>query len=254
MIAVTRAVSPTIAQCELTHRPREVIDVARAAAEHACYESGLRSLGVTVIRAAPLPDCPDAVFVEDAAVVLDEVAVLMRPGAASRRSEVDTMAMALREYRPLARIQSPATIDGGDVLVIDRTLYVGRSTRTNAAAIDQLRSIVLDFDYDVVSVSFDGILHLKSAATLVAERTLLINPRIVTPQAFGRDLELIEVDPAEPDAANALRVGDSVIYAEHHPRTLDRLRHAGLNLVTVPAAELAKAEAGVTCCSVLIAA
>jgi dimethylargininase len=251
VIAVTRAVSPTIAQCELTHRSREVIDVARAAAEHACYEDALHALGVTVIHADPLPDLPDAVFVEDTAIVLDEVAVLMRPGATSRRPEVDSMAAVLRGYRALARIQPPATIDGGDVLVIDRTLYVGRSTRTNAAAVDQLRAIVLEYDYDVVPLSFDGILHLKSAATLVADGTLLINPRIVAPKGFGREFECIEVDPAEPDAANALRVGNHVIYADHHPKTADRLRRAGCRLVLVPAAELAKAEAGVTCCSVV---
>jgi dimethylargininase len=254
MIAVTRAVSPTIAQCELTHRPREVIDVARAAAEHACYESALRALGVSIVKAEPLPDHPDAVFVEDTAVVLDEIALLMRPGAKSRRAEVDSMATTLGAYRTLMRIEAPAAMDGGDVLVVGRTLHVGLSTRTNIAAVEQLRSIVREFGYDAVPVEFDGILHLKSAATVVAEGALLINPRIVSPEAFGHHLEIIEVDPAEPDAANALRVGEKVIYAEHFPRTLERLRLAGLNVVTVPAAELAKAEAGVTCCSLVFQA
>jgi dimethylargininase len=254
VIALTRAVSPAIAQCQLTHREREPIDAARASAEHDCYETALQALGVTVIRADPLPDCPDAVFVEDTAVVLDEVAILMRPGAATRRPEVDSVARALGAYRTLRCVIAPATIDGGDVIVAGRALYVGLSTRTNTEAVDQLRAIVRQYEYGVTPVSFDGILHLKSAATLVRDGTLLINPRIVRPERFGRDFEIIEVDPAEPDAANALRIGNDVIYAEHHPRTLERLRRARLNVVTVPAAELAKAEAGVTCCSILFEA
>ena len=254
MIAVTRAVSPAIANCELTHRSREVIDAARTAAEHGAYESTLRSLGVTVVRTAPQPALPDAVFVEDTAIVLDEVAILTRPGAESRRPEVDSIAETLGAYRTLERIDAPATIDGGDVLVVHRTLYVGRSTRTNAQGVEQLRAKVRKYDYDVVPVSFDGCLHLKSAATFIGQRTLLLNPRMVKPRAFSIGFDIIEVAPTEPDGGNALNVSGTLIYPEHHPATAERLRKAGLRVVTVPMSELAKAEAGVTCCSLLFEA
>jgi len=131
LIAVTRAVSSTLAECELTHRPRDPINVANAVAEHACYEEALRSLGATVVRAPPEPTLPDAVFVEDTALALDEVAVVTRPGSPTRRREVESMAKVLSAYRPLLRIQSPGTLDGGDVLRVGRKLYVGLSSRTN---------------------------------------------------------------------------------------------------------------------------
>src|SRR5262245_47076267 len=129
-LAVTRAVSPALAECELTHLARAPIDIARAATEHAAYEDALRSLGATVVRAAPAPELPDSVFVEDAAIVLDEIAVITRPGSSTRRHETASVAEVLGQYRPLKHIRAPATIDGGDVLRVGRTLFVGLSSRT----------------------------------------------------------------------------------------------------------------------------
>jgi dimethylargininase len=255
LIAVTRAVSATLADCELTHRPRDPINVSRAIAEHACYEEALRSLGATVVRAAPEPDLPDAVFVEDTAIALDEVAVISRPGAPTRRREVDSMAEILGAYKPLLRIESPGTLDGGDVLRVGRTLYVGLSSRTNDAGASQLESFLTTWDYEVRRVPVTGCLHLKSAVTQVGEDRLLINPLRVPSECFG-PMELIAVSPLEPDGANALwmRGAGAVIYAAHHPETAERLDRAGVRVVPVPSTELAKAEGGVTCCSVLFEA
>jgi dimethylargininase len=252
LIAVTRAVSPTLADCELTHLPRDPIDVSKAVAEHACYEEALRSLGATIVRASGEPTLPDAVFVEDTALALDEVAVLTRPGAASRRAEVESMAQVLSAYRPLVRIQPPGTLDGGDVLRVGRRLYVGLSSRTNRAGIAQLEALVDQWGYEVIPVPVSGCLHLKSAVTQVTDDLLLINDRWVRPQCFG-SMEMVTVAPAEPDGANGLRIGAAVIYPAHHPETAERLAGAGVRVVPVPCAELAKAEGGVTCCSVLFA-
>ncbi|SRR6266480_1009456 len=254
LVAVTRAVSPTLADCELMHRPRDPINVAGAMAEHACYEEALRSLGATVVNAPPEPALPDAVFVEDTALVLDEVAVLTRPGAPTRRPEVESIARVLSAYKPLLRIEPPGTLDGGDILRVGRTLYVGVSSRTNRAGLSQLQSLLNKWCYEVTPVEVNGCLHLKSAVTQVAEQMLLINASYVRPECFA-PMELIEVAPAEPDAANALWVSGegeaSVIYPAHYPQTAERLERAGRRVVAVPSTELAKAEGGVTCCSLL---
>lgn len=251
LLALTRAVSPTLADCELTHLQREPLDVARAAQEHAAYETVLARLGATVLHLPPEPDLPDAVFVEDTAIVLDEIAVITRPGAPSRRPETASTAAALAAHRPLAHIVSPGTLDGGDVLVADRCLYVGLSTRTNRAGIQQLATVLAPFGYEVIPVEFAGCLHLKSGVTRVTDGLLLVNPSWVNPAIFFGH-RAVPVDPAEPHAANALALGGSVIHPAHHPRTRARLEAEGLRVETLTMTELTKAEAGVTCCSLLL--
>lgn len=250
LLALTRALSPRIAECELTHLGRSPIDVERARAEHAAYEAALRALGCAVERVPAAPELPDSVFIEDTVVVLDELAVICRPGAESRRPETAGVAAALRAFRPLAAVLAPGTLDGGDVLRVGRRLLVGRSARTNDAGIRQLRSIVSSQGYEVVAVPFSGCLHLKTAATLVADDVALVNPAWVKVAALA-PLRTIAVDAAEPFGANALRVGDAVVYPSEFPRTIARLAAEGITVRTVPAGELAKAEGGVTCCSVL---
>jgi dimethylargininase len=250
-IAWTRAVSPTLADCELTHVARAPLDVDGAIAEHAAYERLLAELGVTVQRLPPEPRLPDAVFVEDTAVVLDEVAVIARPGAASRRPETRSVEAALAAHRPLLRIEGRATLDGGDVLVIDRRVHVGLSSRTTLAAVEQLSRLLRPYDYEVVAVPFSGCLHLKSAVTRIADGLLLLNPAWVDQASFPSHA-VVNVDPLEPQAANALWIGGSVIHPQHHPRTRRRLESEGLRVAPAALDELAKAEAGVTCCSLLV--
>ena len=252
-IALTRAVPPSIVRCELTHLARAPIDLDRARDEHAAYEAALAALGCAVRRIAPAPELPDSVFVEDAALVLDEVAVLTRPGAASRRAEVASVAAALGEYRPLLRIEPPGTLDGGDVLRSGRRVWVGRTPRSNAAGCQQLRALLAPHGYDVRAVAVQGCLHLKTAVTEVADDTLLLNPEWVDRATFGA-YALLEVDPGEPFAANVLRVGDAVLCAAAHPRTRERLSAAGVETHGVEVGELAKAEAGLTCCSLIFTA
>lgn len=251
ILAITRDISPAIEHCELTHLARTPIDLERARTEHAAYEAMLRELGCRVERLPAGPDMPDSVFIEDTAIVLDELAVITRPGAESRRPETAAVADAVRSHRPVAAILAPGTLDGGDVLLIGHRLFVGAGYRSNDAGIAQLRSIVASQGYSVEAVPFQGCLHLKSAVSIVADNLVLINSAWVDPEFF-HPLRTVEVDPAEQLAANALRVGSAVIYPAEHLRTLARLEGAGLDVRPVPAGELAKAEGGVTCCSLLL--
>jgi dimethylargininase len=251
LVAYTRAVSPTLAECELTHLAREPLDVGRAVLEHHAYEKLLHELDVTVRHLPPTPELPDAVFVEDTAVVLDEVAVITRPGATSRRPETSSVAAALSTHRPLVFIDAPATMDGGDVLVAERRIYVGLSTRTNREAVDQMTRALLPHGYEVIAVEFSGCLHLKSAVTRVDTRTLLLNPAWVDKGVFT-GYRAVPVEPREPHAANALRVAETVIFPSHFPATRARLEAEGLRVAPLQMVELAKAEAGVTCCSLLL--
>lgn len=250
-IAITREVSRAIAACELTHLARAPIDVGRARAQHEAYCAALAELGCEVRRLPEEPALADSVFVEDTALALDGLCVLMRPGAASRRPEVDSVAGALAGLRPLARLAGPGTVDGGDVLVLGREVHVGLSTRSTRAGIDELARLLAPHDYRVRATEVHGCLHLKSAATALGEDTVLVNPAWLDPRALGEH-RVLEVDPGEPFAANALRVGAGVIHAAAFPRTRARLEAAGFRVVPVPADELAKAEGGVTCCSLIL--
>ncbi len=250
-VAVTRPVSRSIAGCELTCLARAPIDFARAEAQHENYERALEAAGCTIHRLRPEHDLPDAVFVEDAAIVLDEAAVITRPGATSRRAEIESVAEALGAWRRIVRIVEPGTIDGGDVLRVGRRIWVGRSGRTDASGFEQLREVAAPLGYRVHVVPVHGCLHLKSAVTAVAADTLLVNSAWVPVDAF-EGFDLVEVHPDEPHAANALQVGDSVIAAAAFPRTADRLRARGIEPVLLDVSEIAKAEGALTCCSLIV--
>ena len=249
-IALTREVSPTIVECELTHLARTPLSVEVARAQHQAYERLLASLGCDVRRVAPAPAHPDAVFIEDTAVVFDEVAVIARPGAVSRRDETTVVEAALAVLRPIARIVAPGTLDGGDVLTVGHRVYVGRTERTNAEGIAQLRAALAPHGYEVHGVSVAGCLHLKTAITAVDDTTVLLNPEWVNREVFSR-FRVVEVDLSEPMAANVLRIGDQLVYGASYPRTQARLEQLGFGLHTVDASELAKAEGAVTCCSLV---
>jgi dimethylargininase len=238
-------------RCELTHLQRTAIDVARAREQHHAYEEALRSLGCRIETLAEEADLPDSVFVEDTAIVLDEVAVITRPGAPARRPETASIAAVLGKYRELVRIESPGTLDGGDVLRVGRTLHVGTSSRSNASAVEQLGAALRPLGYRVSSAELRGCLHLKSAVTQVTAEELLINSRYVDRKQFP-GVRFIEVDESEPSGANALMLGTDVIYSNSYPRTAEVLRRHGIRVHTVTMSETEKAEGAVTCCSLLL--
>ena len=250
-LAITREVSPALGACELTHLSRVPIDVELARAQHRQYERALCDAGYRVERLGASDEMPDSVFVEDMAVVFDEIAIITRPGAESRRVETPAIADALRSRRLLHAIEAPGTMDGGDVLVAGRQVFVGLSTRTNDEAAAQVRSILEPFGYGVRTVIVSGCLHLKSAATTLADDVVLLNPEWIAPSIFG-GFSIVEIDPEEPAAANALRLDDRIVFPASCPRTAARIERRGFRLAVVDASEVAKAEGAVTCCSLIV--
>jgi dimethylargininase len=251
--AITRDVSPTLNHCELTHLERQPIDINRAIAEHHAYQQCLRDLGLHVIALPAEPEYPDAMFVEDPVVVLDEVAIVARMGAESRRGEAESLVRELASQRPLRHMREPATLDGGDVLRADRTLYVGLSERTNASGIQQFAAEVEPFGYRVRPVEVDGCLHLKSGASWLGEDTVLVHRPWVDAAAF-RNLKLIDMPAGEEYGANVLLIGKTVLVAEGFPRTTQLIHELGRDVRTLDISELMKAESGLTCSSVIFAA
>lgn len=249
--AITRAVGPRLADCALSFRARETIDLPLALRQHAAYEQALRRHGVEVVSLDAEPDLPDAVFVEDTAVVVDELAVLARPGLETRRREVPSVAAALAPLRPTAPITGEAHLEGGDVLRIGRTLFAGLSRRTDVAGVAQLAALLEPFGYRVVPVRVTGCLHLKTAVTAVTPDTLLANRAWIDAAPFA-GYEIIDVHAAEPDAANTLPLAGSVLLPAAFPETRALLEARGLTVETIDLSELQKAEAGITCCSIIL--
>jgi dimethylargininase len=253
--AITRAVSPALATCELTFVDRQPIDIAKAQSQHTAYEHLLAKLGIHVHSLSAEPALPDSMFVEDPAIVLDELAVILPLGTKSRQPEAASLAKALAPFRELHHITAPGAIEGGDVLRVERTLYVGQTTRTNAEGVRQLAAILAPHRYEVVPVGVTGCLHLKSAVTYLGRNTLLANrpwfhtkPFEVTPFAA---FQWIDVDPSEPHAANALAIADSVIFPASFPKTRVRIESAGFHVTPLDISELQKAESGLTCSSLI---
>jgi dimethylargininase len=253
LVALTREVSPALVRCELSYVPRQPIDLVRAQEQHHTYERALAGLGARVVTLPAEPDLPDSVFVEDPAIVLDELAVILPLGTETRRPEAESLARALSSYRKLARIELPATIEGGDVLRIGRRLFVGLTRRTNAEGIRRLSEILVPHGYEVVPVIVSGCLHLKSAVTYLGKETLLANRAWFDPAPLA-GYSWIDVAPEEPHAANALALGDSVICAASFLRTRERLEQEGFPVVALDISELQKAESGLTCSSLIFEA
>ena len=250
LTAITRGVSPAIARCEISFIDRKAIDLSRAQQQHEAYEVLLATLGARILPLPPEPDLPDSMFVEDPAIVLDEIAIILPMGTESRRREGVSLEKELSKHRTLAHVLLPGTLEGGDVLRIGRKLFVGLTERSNAEGLRQLAEIVKPQGYEVVSVPVTGCLHLKSAVTCIAGNTLLANRAWFDTTPFS-GYDWIDVDPSEPDAANALALGGTVILPASFPRTRGRIDSLDYPVTTVDISELQKAEAGLTCSSLL---
>jgi dimethylargininase len=247
--AFTRAVSPRLPDCQLTHLERVPIDADKAMLQHAAYEAALVQAGFEIVRLPDLPDDPDAVFVEDTAILLGDHAVITRPGAASRAGETASTAAGLAGHFELHRIEG-GFVDGGDVLRLDNRLYVGRSTRTDSEGIAALAELVWPLGYEVVEARLRDCLHLKTGATPAGDSVLLCNERCVDPAQFA-GVQSLAVFPEEPAAANCVRVGDWLIMPAGNPKTAAMLKDRGFKVTEVDVSELQKAESGVTCMSLI---
>ena len=250
-LAVTREISPRFNECEITHIDRIPIDLNIARTQHSQYVNTLKQSGCEVLELPAEADLPDSVFVEDTAFILPHTAVITRPGADSRKPETESIIQALSPHINLIHIREPATLDGGDVLVMGKNIFIGMSTRSNQNAIDQLDEMLKNDGYTVTGVQIHDCLHLKSAVTRVDDETLLINRNWVDIHPF-ESYNLIEIDPSEPYAANCLPVRDSIIYPTSFPWTRAKLEAHGYKIIAVELDELAKAEGAVTCCSLIL--
>ena len=250
MIAYVRALSPHIARCELSFLQRDPIDPGLAQRQHQGYLAALGELGCELKHLPPLPEHPDAVFVEDTAVIVPELTVITRPGVDSRRDEVDSVAATLAGDTRLARVREPGTLEGGDVLRIGHALYAGLSGRTNADGVAQLGSALAPSGYSVQGVTLTGCLHLKSAVTFIPPATVLVNPDWIDAGLF-RACRVISVDPQEPFGANTLTVNGVTLVSSLYPRTRARLESAGIATRALEVGELHKAEAALTCMSLV---
>lgn len=248
--ALTRLPSPALPRCELTHIAREAIDMARAEAQHAAYRAALAAAGAEVMVLPALADYPDSCFVEDTAVILPELVIRTRPGAASRQGEVAEIAPHLPGDRPQVTIAAPGTLDGGDVLVVGKDIFIGLTARSNSAAVGQVGEAAARFGYRTTAVPLAGALHLKTAASALADDLVLVNTDWLDPAIFGR--RHLASAPGEPFAANSLTIGDTVFHAAG-AATADRLAAAGCRVVRLDIGEFAKAEAGLTCLSLVFA-
>jgi dimethylargininase len=253
LTAITRAVSPALAECELSFIERIPINMDKAREQHHAYEAALRSLGARVISLPPEPELPDSMFVEDPAIVLEEIAVIFPLGTETRRREAASLAKAIAEFRKLEYVTLPGTAEGGDILRIGRKLFVGLTARTNEEGIRQLRAIVEPYGYEVIAVPVTGCLHLKSAVTYLGNNVLLANRGWFDPAPFA-GYEWIGVDPGEPHAGNALGLNGSVLFPASFPLTRAHIEAKGFPVLPVDIAELQKAESGLTCSSLLFEA
>ena len=249
--AITRGVSKTLAYGERTHIERVPIDLQRARAQHHAYEVALRSLGLQVQAHKALDDFADSVFVEDVVIALDGATIITRPGASSRRPETAHMTRILAPHRRLSFINAPGTIDGGDVVVIGKRILVGLTARTNIDGAAQLQAIAQPLGYIVEGIQLDGALHLKTALSALSSDTALANPHWIDVNALGFRRVLC-VARAEPFGANVLPIGNRVLVSAAYPDTRVILEKADFATQAVDVSELHKAEAGITCMSVIL--
>ncbi len=250
LTAITRKVSSSLPNCELNFIERKPIDMERARAQHHAYESLLERLGVKVNSLPEERDLPDSMFVEDPAIVLDEVAVICTLGTETRRKEAASLAAAIEPYRKLAHVKLPGMLEGGDVLRVGKKIFVGFTQRSNAEGIRQLAVITEHYGYDLTAVPVTGCLHLKSAVTYLGRNTLLGNRAWFHSNRF-EGFDWVDVDPAEPHAGNALTIGESIVFPASFPKTRARIEAKGFRVELLDISELQKAESGLTCSSLL---
>jgi dimethylargininase len=250
MIALTHVVSPNIDKCELSFLDRNPINYNQAVRQHEQYCALLRDCGLQVVELSVNRSYPDSTFIEDTAVVVDELAVMASMGVESRRGEMRNVESVLASYRDISHIQLPATLEGGDVLRIEKRIFVGISPRTNLAGADSLGRILEPSGYQVIPVTVNGCLHLKSACIAIDDHTLLVNPRWLDLQPL-RDFRIIPVPEDEPAAVNSLRINNTICMHSGFPKTAELLVNLGFSLKAIDISELLKAEAGMTCSSII---
>jgi dimethylargininase len=249
MLALTHSPSWQLAHCELTHLGRQRIDTELARRQHRAYCVALQEAGVEVHTFSMNRQYADSAFVEDIAIVLDEMIILGAMGAKSREPETVAWCDILAKYRPIHKLPCGATMEGGDVLRIGKDLLIGLSSRTNAFAIEAVAETLRPLGYNVRGVPVSNCLHLKTACTALNDECLLINPNWINANLLPRKKILEATDEW---GANVVRLPDRLLANDQNRATIEQLRDANFNVCSVELSEFAKAEAGATCLSLLI--
>jgi dimethylargininase len=250
LTAITRKVSSSLANCELSFIDRKPIDMEKARAQHHAYESLLEKLGAKVISLPEERDLPDSMFVEDPAIVLDEIAVICPLGTETRRKEAASIAAVFEPYRKLAYVKLPGMLEGGDVLRVGKRIFAGLTQRSNAEGIRQLAVITGSYGYEQTAVPVTGCLHLKSAVTYLGRNVLLGNRAWFHWKRF-EGFDWMDVDPAEAHAGNALAAGETIVFPASFPKTRAQIEARGFRAEPLDISELQKAESGLTCSCLL---
>jgi len=250
LVAITNTPSPLLYLGVRTFADEAAVEYAIALREHEQYRDALQRCGCRVVSLDVNRDHPDSVFVEDTALVLDEIAIMMSPGAASRRDEPRAIEPTLREYRHVVRVEPPAMIDGGDIVRHGRRLYAGGSQRTNPAGISALSALSREYGYEVTSIPVFGCLHLKSACSALPDGRFLVNADWIDVSPLPSE-RLLQVPASEPWAGDVLVIGERVVVSDAFPETIELLERQGWEVVPVSVSEFAKVEGGVTCLSLV---
>jgi dimethylargininase len=251
-VAFVRGVPASFAQCVTARTPDPPLDPQVAAVQHAQYVAALEQGGYQVITVPVDDDQADSSFIEDTAVVVGARALITRPGHPSRRDEVETVAAALTGRFPLHRVREPATIDGGDVLKMGSSIFVGRSDRTNEEGIRAIAAIAEPLGMSVTEVPVVRVLHLKSGLSALDDQTLLWHRDACDRDVFD-GFEVLEIPGNDPEAANVVRLADGgVLVAEHHPETAALIAGRGFSVTTTDVSEFARADGGLTCLSIRV--
>lgn len=250
LTAITHSPSSLLNNCELTFLRPEKINFEKAKRQHKNYCQMLEKCDVKVLVLNKNTDLPDSAFVEDTAIVLDEIAIITPMGVASRQNETKLIEIELEPFRPIVKVESPAKIEGGDVLRIGKNLYVGNSTRTNTKGIKALAKIVKPFGYKVIEVKVHNSLHLKTACMALDDETILFNPKWFDSEVF-KDFRKIEISSNEPFAGNILKIKDTICIHSGFSKTREIIEKLGFKTKKIDISEFLKAEAGLTCLSLI---
>ncbi len=251
MIVLVRPVSSSFARALAAIAPDPAIDVARASAEHAAYVAALQRAGAEVVVVPAADELPDACFIEDTAVIAGGVALITRPGAPSRQAEPAAVRDALAGWLPVAAMDAPATLDGGDCLRLGHRLYVGRSARTNAAGVARARAVFEPLGVEVIEVPVAGALHLKSVCSPLGDDAVLVVEGALPSGTFGDAHELV-VPAAEAPAANAVVIGGVALVSAGFATVARLVAALGLEPVAIDNRELRRADSALTCLSIIV--
>jgi len=251
-VALVRRPGPALARGIVTHQERVPVDVALAQRQWEDYAQTLESQGWDLVEVPPADDCPDAVFVEDTVVMYRNVGVIARPGADERKPEIlDTEKVLESLGCSLNRIHAPGTLDGGDVLKVGDTVYVGRGGRTNAQGVAQLRAILQPLGATVITVPVQKVLHLKSAVTALPDGSVIGHLPLVDDTAVFERFRPVP----EESGAHVVLLGDGkLLMAADAPQSAELFTQLGYDPVTVDISEFQKLEGCVTCLSVRLRA